>query len=83
MGLFDGLRRQFGEFLDRNEGNLKAEFYLPTAINALIQERRAQVKVLPTPCHWFGVTYRDDRAVVIESIRTMIGAGEYPERLWS
>jgi UTP-glucose-1-phosphate uridylyltransferase len=83
MGLFDGLRRQFGEFLDRNEGNLKAEFYLPTAINALIQERRAQVKVLPTPCHWFGVTYRDDRAVVIESIRAMIGAGEYPERLWS
>jgi UTP-glucose-1-phosphate uridylyltransferase len=83
MGLFDGLRRQFGEFLDRNEANLKAEFYLPTAINTLIQERRAQVKVLPTPCHWFGVTYRDDRAVVVESIRAMIRAGEYPERLWS
>jgi hypothetical protein len=83
MGLFDGLRRQFGEFLDRNERNLKAEFYLPTAINTLIQERLAQVKVLPTPCHWFGVTYRDDRAIVVKSIRAMIRAGEYPERLWS
>jgi hypothetical protein len=41
------------------------------------------VKVLPTPSHWFGVTYREDRAVVMESIRALIRAGEYPERLWS
>jgi hypothetical protein len=83
MGLFDGLRRQFGEFLDRNEGNLKAEFYLPTAINSLIREGRARVRVLPTPCPWFGVTYREDRPVVVESIRALIRAGEYPERLWT
>ena len=78
-----GLRRLFGEFLDRSAANLKAEFYLPTAVNVLIQERRARVKVLPTPCHWFGVTYREDRPVVTESIRALIRAGEYPERLWS
>jgi hypothetical protein len=82
LGLLEGLRRLFGEFLDRNPANLKAEFYLPTAVNVLIQERRARVKVLPTPCHWFGVTYREDRAVVTESIRTLVRAGEYPERLW-
>jgi hypothetical protein len=82
LGLFGGLRRLFGEFLDRNEANPKAEFYLPAAVNALIQERRARVKVLPTPCHWFGVTYREDRPVVMESIRALVRAGEYPERLW-
>jgi hypothetical protein len=82
LGLLEGLRRLFGEFLDHNPANLKAEFYLPTAVNVLIQERRARVKVLPTPCHWFGVTYREDRAVVTESIRTLVRAGEYPERLW-
>jgi len=81
-GLFDGLRRLFGEFLVRNEANLKAEFYLPTAVNALIGEGQARVKVLPTPCHWFGVTYREDRPVVMESIRALIRAGHYPERLW-
>lgn len=81
--LLEGLRRLFGEFLDRSQANLKAEFYLPTAVNALIQEGRARVKVLPTPCHWFGVTYREDRAVVTESIRELVRAGEYPERLWS
>jgi len=83
LGVLSGLRRLFGEFLARNPSSLKAEFYLPTAINALMHEKRARVKVLPTPCHWFGVTYREDRAVVIESIRALIRAGEYPERLWA
>ena len=83
LGVLGGLRRLFGEFLARNQGNLKAEFYLPNAINALMQEKWARVKVLPTPCHWFGVTYREDRAVVIESIRVLIRKGKYPERLWS
>ncbi len=82
LGLLDGLRRLFGEFLDQNPANPKAEFYLPTAVNALIQERRARVKVLPTPCRWFGVTYREERASVTERIRSLVRAGEYPERLW-
>ncbi len=82
LGLLEGLPRLFGEFLERNRANPKAEFYLPTAVNALIQEGRARVKVLPTPCHWFGVTYREDRAYVKESIRSLVRAGEYPERLW-
>jgi dTDP-glucose pyrophosphorylase len=82
LGLFGGLRRLFGEFLTRNEANLKAEFYLPTAVNTLIQEGQARVKVLPTESHWFGVTYREDRAVVMENIRALVRAGEYPQRLW-
>ena len=83
LGILGELRRLFGEFFDRNQANLKAEFYLPTAVNALIQEGQARVKVLPTPCQWFGVTYREDRPVVTESIRALVRAGEYPERLWS
>ena len=83
LGLFEGLRRQFGEFLDRDQANLKAEFYLPTAVNVLINAGQARVQVLPTPSHWFGVTYRADRPVVVESIRALVRAGEYPERLWS
>jgi UTP-glucose-1-phosphate uridylyltransferase len=82
LELLGELRRLFSEFLDHQQTNPKAEFYLPTAVNTLIQEGRARVKVLPTPCHWFGVTYRDDRAVAVESIRALVRAGEYPERLW-
>lgn len=81
-GLLGGLRRLFGEFLTRNAANLKAEFYLPTAVDVLIREGQARVKVLPTESHWFGVTYREDRPVVIENIRALVRAGEYPPRLW-
>ncbi|MBI5387460.1 MAG: NTP transferase domain-containing protein [Verrucomicrobia bacterium] len=81
--LFGHLRRLFGEFLDRNLTSPKAEFYLPMAVDALIREGRAQVKVLPTSASWFGVTYREDRPVVMESIRALVRAGAYPERLWA
>lgn len=81
-GLFGHLRRLFAEFLAANQANPKAEFYLPGAVNALLQAGSAQVHVLPTPCSWFGVTYREDLPVVIESIRQLVRAGEYPERLW-
>ncbi|MBI5397810.1 MAG: nucleotidyltransferase [Verrucomicrobia bacterium] len=81
--LFAHLQRLFAAFLERNRSNARAEFYLPAAVNALIEEGAARVKVLPTPCRWFGVTYREDRAVVIEGIRALARAGAYPERLWT
>ena len=82
LEVLEGLRRLFGEFLDRNQANLKAEFYLPTAVDALIRERRARVRVLPTWCHWFGVTYREDKDMAVKSIHKLIAEGVYPERLW-
>ncbi len=81
--LFGHLRRIFGEFLRCHGGDLKAEFFLPDAINQLIREGRVQVKVLPTPAAWFGVTYREDRPVVVENVHALIQAGAYPERLWA
>jgi hypothetical protein len=81
--LFPHLGRLFASFLDRNTSQPRAEFYLPAAVNTLIEEGAARVKVLPTPCRWFGVTYRDDRAVVIEGIRALTRAGAYPESLWA
>jgi hypothetical protein len=82
LGLLGGLRRLFGEFLTRNAADLQAEFFLPTVVDALIREGRARVKVLPTNATWFGVTYREDRAYVIENIRALVRAGEYPPQLW-
>jgi len=76
------LERLFKEFLRENAANPKAEFYIPVAVNKLIGEGRARVKVLPTRAAWFGVTYREDRARVIENIRALVRSGLYPERLW-
>jgi hypothetical protein len=77
------LQRLFAAFLERNRENPKAEFYIPAAVNDLIAAGQARVWVLPTSASWFGVTYREDLPFVIESIRALVRAGAYPERLWT
>ncbi len=80
--LFESLQRGFRSFLDARGGDPKAEFFLPTVVDGLVAGGRARVKVLGTPELWFGVTYPQDKAVVVEGIRRLVGQGVYPERLW-
>ena len=72
----------FRTFLDDSAGNLKAEFYIPLMVDTLIKGGVASMKVLPTDAVWFGVTYKADKPLVEERIRTLVNAGEYPENLW-
>lgn len=76
------LERGFPEFLDQAAGNLKAEYLLPRVIDNLIRNGKARVKVLKTQDKWFGVTYREDKATVVEAIRRLIEQGVYKERLF-
>ncbi len=80
--LFGHLRRELARFLGEHLHDEKAEFYIPWAVNALVASGRERLKVLRTPDSWFGVTYREDRPRVIESIRELVRRGDYPERLW-
>lgn len=79
--LFGELQERFTAFLRQRGGEEKSEFYIPSAVNEIVQARRARVKILPTPDSWFGVTYREDRPFVVKSIRELIARGMYPERL--
>jgi hypothetical protein len=79
--LFGELQERFTAFLRQRGGEEKSEFYIPSAVNEIVQARRARVKMLPTPDSWFGVTYREDRPFVVKSIRELIARGMYPERL--
>jgi len=81
--VFPQLRQSFQEFLERYGWDMKSEFYIPSVVNSLVVARKARVKVLRTNASWFGVTYREDRPRVVESIRRLIARGEYPERLWA
>ncbi|MCC8035479.1 MAG: nucleotidyltransferase, partial [Rikenellaceae bacterium] len=72
----------FRTFLSDNVGNPKAEFYIPTMVNKLIKDGTAKMRVLPTDSQWFGVTYKEDRPMVVERIRRLVEAGEYPGNLW-
>ncbi len=77
------LEEGFVAFLDAMTDPLKDEYLLPIFIGELLKQNKAQVKVLPTPDTWFGVTYKEDKESVIESIRGLIGTGIYSEDLFS
>ncbi len=80
--LFPQLKVEFEKFLQRAGGEQKSECYIPATVGELVTSGRARVKVLRSPDSWFGVTYREDRLVVVESIRKLIAKGDYPEKLW-
>ena len=78
----DGLEEDFIKFLGTvKPGDIKAEYLLPTIIDDMIKAGKAQVKLLETNDKWFGVTYKEDAPVVIESFKKLIEAGVYPEKL--
>ena len=80
--LFTALEARFPAWLAANMHTPKAEWYIPFAVDDMIREGAAEVAVLPTESTWFGVTYREDKPLVVEAIRRLVEAGEYPVRLW-
>lgn len=83
--LFAKLEKGFVEFFDKTKGEalLKAEYLLPMYIDELIKADEATVKVLGTDDKWFGVTYKEDKPLVVESIRKLIAGGVYAKELYS
>jgi NDP-sugar pyrophosphorylase family protein len=81
--VFGLLEENFKQFLEQSGSELKSECYIPNTVGALVSSGKARVKVLPTNDSWFGVTYREDHATVVESISRLVKAGTYPQRLWS
>ena len=79
---FDYSYEAFKDFLKVNEKELKAEFYIPTMVDTLINDGRAKVKVLETSAKWFGVTYIEDKPNVLLQINDLISKGVYPNKLW-
>jgi NDP-sugar pyrophosphorylase family protein len=78
--IFPLLRAKFSSFLAEKGSDPKAECYLPSIVSELVASGQARVKVLRTDASWFGVTYKEDRPRVVESIRQLIARGDYPEQ---
>ena len=74
--LESGLRTFITEELPKNPA--KGEYYLPFAVDHLIQNGQATAKVLQTSAQWYGVTYKEDKPVVVDALRRMTEAGLYP-----
>jgi len=80
--VFDQLKKKFKIFIEKNADNIKSEFFIPFVVNDLINENLAMVKVLKTPDSWFGVTYKEDKITAVETLKSLVKRGVYPENLW-
>ena len=83
-GFSQALEQDFARFCreDVPKNPLKAEFYLPFVVNDLLEQGKAQVTVLSSADKWYGVTYKEDKATVVNAIRSMTEEGVYPAPLW-
>ena len=70
------------DFLRVSRLDPKAEYYIPLAVDRLLQSGAATCTVLPTQAQWFGVTYLDDKPRVQAALRAIVESGEYPAPLW-
>ena len=83
VSFLDELERGFPEFLANvKEGDLKAEYLLPTIVDQCIRSNKAKVRLLETRDKWFGVTYKEDKPAVVAAIQKLIADGVYPEKLF-
>lgn len=81
--LFKHLEDGLVSFLKDNIQKPKSEYYIPTIVTELITKNLADFKVLESKDQWFGVTYQDDKPIVIESIKNLVESGVYPKKLWA
>lgn len=85
QGFVEEIARRFPEFLrdEVPQNPAKAEFYLPMTVGQLLREGAARVKVLPTGDRWYGVTYAEDKPMVVAALKGLTDQGLYPDGLWA
>jgi hypothetical protein len=81
--LFPALRSLWIEFLEQHGGEEKSELLIPTVVDSLVRAGHARCQVLTTTDSWFGVTYKDDKPMVVDRIRLLVERGTYPPALWA
>ena len=71
------------QFMKNNSTNPTAEYYIPDIVTQLIQTNESVFNVIPTEDNWFGVTYKEDKQMAVDTIKSHILNGIYPSNLWS
>ena len=83
QSMFEPTEKLFQDFVQKNTGNIKAEFFIPIIAEDFIENQGGHISVIPTSSQWFGVTYKEDAPFVEKSLNELIAKGEYPVSLWS
>ena len=82
--IFDEVEGIFENYLKEaiKENPMKCEHVIPTAIGDLVRDKVCEVKMLSSEDEWFGVTYQEDKPIVVQRIQEMKEKGIYPDILW-
>ena len=82
--ILDEINAGFPTFLEKGlkENPMKCEYFLPSVVSTLLEEDRATVAVLESEDKWYGVTYKEDKPVVVAAMQELKDAGVYPQKLW-
>ena len=81
--IFDYISDNFSKFLEENRDNiLKCEYLIPDTVFDAMKNGFCSVKLLETSAKWQGITYREDKQLVVDEIKSLVDAGVYPEKLW-
>ena len=80
----DEAEARFPAFLEETAkvNPLKGEYFLPSVVSQLLAEKKARVRVLESRDKWYGVTYKEDKPVIVAALAQMRRDGVYPENLW-
>lgn len=82
VDLMDELKAKFPVWLKNNIQDLKAEFLIPSVVDELVHEGKANLKILSTNSVWFGVTYKEDKPAVVRSLEDLVAKGVYKKGLY-
>ena len=80
--IFEITRRQFLEFVDSHRDQPRAEFYIPLVVNNLINSGQIKLSVIPNQEKWYGVTYKEDKEMVVNAFHKLVADRMYPSSLW-
>ncbi len=80
--IFAHIHQQFIDFVAAHRDQPKEEFYIPLVVNQLLQTKQAKVSVLPSNEQWYGVTYKEDKESVQNSLFQLAEQGRYPNPIW-
>ncbi len=82
--IFEECEEVFANFIGEavKENPMKCEHVIPTAVGQLVKEGKIKVKVMSSTDAWFGVTYQEDKPVVVSKIQGFKDQGLYPNDLW-
>jgi len=69
--ILEEIEIQFRAFVLANMDKPKAEFYIPTVINNLIETGKVRLRVLYSDSQWYGVTYPEDKDTVQAALKEM------------